>query len=36
MLDHPNKNGHSNGYGNGGLVVEDTKNLMVKLSRSRK
>ena len=27
MLDYTNKNGHSNGYGNGGLVVEDTKNL---------
>ena len=26
MLDHPHKNGHSNGYG-GGLVVEDTQNL---------
>ncbi len=23
MLDHPNKNGRSNGHGNGGLVVED-------------
>ena len=33
MLDHPNKNGHSNGYGNGGLVVEDTKNLTFSVHR---
>ena len=32
MLDHPHKNGHSNGYGNG-LVVEDTNNLTFSVHR---
>ena len=31
MLDHPNKNGHSNG--NGGLVVEDLQNLTFQVHR---
>ena len=33
MLDQPNKNGHSNGHGNGGLVVEDLQNLTFQVHR---